>query len=233
MCVFMGNTYQVSRLEYQKSLKNLKNETLELGFKAKTALTSSLSALETLDQTMAKNLINTYSKSHFVLKEREIEDYCIKLIALQSPVSKDLRLIEACYKTSTEFKKIANVARRINQNTLAIEKFYQFPDIIQTIEQMATKVIKMLDVALSSFQDLDIVYTSNLRSLDEDEDAIDNLYKQTLTEITHKVVGQQDVKIVNQLLHLLLLVQHIEHAGDHALSIAERIHYVITGERIL
>ena len=172
----MNNISHLSRLEYQKSLEKLKNKVIELGSNAKIALISSLSALESLDQKLAKELITLYSKSHFVLKEKEIEDFCIKLIALQSPVSKDLRLIEACYKISTEFKKIGNVARRINQNILAIEKFYDFPDIIQIIQQMATIVVKMLDITLLSFKDLDIVYSSNLSSLDEDEDQIDDFF---------------------------------------------------------
>lgn len=227
----MAKTHQPARLEYQKSLEQLKNEVIELGKAAKSAFIASLNSLELLDQDKAKQLMKDYSKSYFSEKEVEIEQHCIKLIATQSPVSTDLRLIETSYKIVSELKKISTTARKINQATIEIKQEYGLGDIIVDLKNMAQIVIVMIDQTLDIFNTLDKTRAQDLLLLTKEDDKIDEFYKQMTDQIIVKLAEHKDKDMIKLLLDLLLLARHIERAGDHSCNVAERIYYVLTGKR--
>ena len=227
----MAKIYQPARLEYQKSLEQLKTEVMELGKAAKSAFIASLNSLELLDQNMAKQLMKEYPKAYFSEKESEIEQHCIKLIATQSPVSTDLRLIESSYKVVSELKKISTTARKINQATINIKQEYGLADIIANLQAMAQKVILMIDQTLDIFNTLDKKRAPDLLLLAKEDDKIDEVYQRMTDEIIVKLAEHKDKDMIKLLLDLLLLARHIERAGYHSCNVAERVYYILTGKR--
>ena len=226
----------VTRKHYRENLENLKSDVLDMGLAAKSAITASLETFELFDDQKAKKLNKDYSKYQFSDAETNIEKDCILLVATQAPVSSDLRLIESSFKIVTEFKRIGNTARRMNRLTIKLSDFeLNFPELLQYVRKTVGIVIKMLDQVLSIFSSLNKDEAENLKTLGQEDDEIDELYYQaqkTIVEILAKH-NINDEKTIKVLIDLLLVLRHLERAGDHVCNIAERIYYILAGERIM
>lgn len=226
---------KTTRKHYRQQLDDLKLSVLEMGLASKSALTSSLESLELYDDKKAKELIKDYSKYQFSDAETNIEKECVLLVATQAPVSSDLRLIESCFKIVTEFKRIGNTARRINRLTIKLSDLeLRFPNLIKFVKKTSEIVIRMLDLNLSVFNSLNRKDSEQLESLTADDDEIDELYKHANDEIVKLLAVQNinDEKTIRVLMDLILVLRHLERAGDHACNIGERIYYIINGKRI-
>jgi phosphate transport system protein len=234
--IIMTSSLKPTRIHYQQTLEKLKKDVFEMGTAAKSAFFATLQALKGPDEEAAKKNITEYSKGYFVDTESKIEHECIVLIGTQAPVSIDLRLIESCFKMITDFKRIANTARRLNKIIIDLKHLkVDFPEIFENLQKTGEITLKMLTDTLTTFQSLlktDLQVLTTLRSLD---DEIDKLYVVLTGQIVDRISQPEihkDKQILRLLLDLLLVARHMERAGDHVCSIAERVHYIITGKRI-
>jgi phosphate transport system protein len=157
--------------------------------------------------------------------EVEIESTCIRLLALQQPMARDLRRISSAIKVSNELERIGDHAVLVAKNTRKlVQQCFSTRPLID-IDTMSNAAIRMLDDCLTAFlrRDLDIV-----KRVCEDDDLVDDQYKTLREEVLR--VAQNDTNLISAASYTLLILTSVERIADYATNIAERVAYMETGQ---
>ncbi|HTQ10249.1 MAG TPA: phosphate signaling complex protein PhoU [Fimbriimonadaceae bacterium] len=212
----------LTRSQFEEELEKLRNRLLAMGSEADRAVSDAMQALEERDVALAERVID--GDDSIDEMDLKIETECMRLIALQHPLARDLRLVGTALKIITDLERIgdhavdiAKVARKLSHHsghrTLA------------DLPRMATAVRKMLKNALDAFvrHDLDLVMT--VVNADDEVDDLFHLIRDDL----HAAM-QNDPEVVVEASYLLFVAHYLERIADHAVNIAERVHYVETAQ---
>ncbi|NJK41617.1 MAG: phosphate signaling complex protein PhoU [Acaryochloridaceae cyanobacterium SU_2_1] len=155
---------------------------------------------------------------------RKIEVHCLQLIALQSPVANDLRLIGALMQLVRDLERIGDYAEDLGE--IAVKLFpYPVPAYMPEIEQMFSLCQEMLVLSLSALTHLDA--KSGLQVKIED-DAVDRNYAELYEILAHQPVPPSSVE---PLLLAMLVIRALERMADHATNIGVRVAFIVTGQR--
>lgn len=215
----------MTREGLDKNLSDLQQELLRMGSMVEEAIHLSVESLARQDLTLAQQIID----GDDLIDElsTKIEEDCIRLIALQQPVAKDLRVIATILKTVTDLERIADHATNIAEITQRIGTAPLIKPLID-IPKMAKMVEVMVHDSLKAFVDRDIGFA---RTTCLKDDAIDKLYEDLLNELTGFIQMGGDSERGIQALNLLFAARYLERVGDHATNIGERVIYLVTGKR--
>lgn len=156
---------------------------------------------------------------------RKIEEDCIRLIALQQPIARDLRVITTVLKMVTDLERIADHATNIAEITQRIGKTPLIKPLID-IPRMAGMAEAMVRDSLKAFVDRDLEF-AKATCLRDDE--VDKLYESLLNELTGFIIQGGDAERVVQSMNLLFAARYLERVADHATNIGERVIYLVTG----
>lgn len=210
------------RNRFDTQLDQLNNELIHMGALVEDAINSAVCALCQQDKEQAKSAIKLDQLVD--LKEKEIEDLCLKLLLQQQPVARDLRLISAALKMITDMERIGDQAADISEIAifLADEPYVKKLEIIP---KMAEETIKMVSGSIDAFvrKDLELA-----RKVIQDDDIVDDLFvsvKNNLIDLIHK-----NPQHGGQAMDLLMVAKYFERIGDHAVNIAEWVVFSLTGE---
>ena len=211
------------RKEYIEELDRLKRDVLNMGLLSKEAACKSIEALINKDLDLAKSII----KNNAVIDDLEfdIENRCMRLIALQQPMAADLRVIGTCLKIITDFDRISDVGGDIAEIVLRIGEEPFVKPLIDT-PRMSELTQKMIEDGLKSFKSENIEVLGNFS---ERDDVVDGLYDQIRRELITIMIEKPN-SIANAS-HLMFVAMYLERIGDHACNIASRIVYMVTGEK--
>ena len=179
--------------------------------------------IQTEDLEQAQFIIDTDYKVDE--REIEIEEECLKMLALYQPVATDLRLIVAVIKINNDLERIAdyavNIAKRYKTSAGNTNKFkYDYT----AMGDLAAKMMKMSLDALVSM-DVDMAY--EVREMDKQV----NLMRNDAYGIMKGDI-QNNPQMVEEIINMYLISRHIERVGDHTTNIAEEVIYLIEGEII-
>ena len=155
---------------------------------------------------------------------RQIELDCVSLMATRPLVARQLRLLSAYMQLVRDLERIGDYAQDISEIALKLFSYPPHPST-KEIEVMSNHAQLMLATSLVALADLDAEAGEKVKHLDDTIDrAYDRLYK-TLAQ-------QRDIKgVVEPILLLGLLIRHLERMADHATNIAQRVSYIVTGNR--
>lgn len=157
--------------------------------------------------------------------EVEIEEDCLKILALHQPVARDLRFIIAVIKINNEMERIADIAVNISLRIQTIMKDCNTEFINQfDFNRMSTVVLQMLRMSLDALVNRDSSMARKIFHLDDDVDAYRN-------EVYEKVKGMI-TKYPDHpgcMINVYLLARHLERIGDRATNIAEEVIYLVEG----
>jgi phosphate transport system protein len=211
------------RKEYLEALEKLKTDVLRMGEFAKEAAKNAIDALVNHDKALASQLIEANSEIDRI--EFEIENQCMKLLALQQPMAIDLRTIGTCMKIITDFDRISDLAGDIAQIVLKIaDEPYAKPLIdIPRISEISQG---MIADCLDAFATHRIERVEDFSARD---DLVDGLVCQIQRELLAIMI--ENPRTITSASHLLYIALHQERIADHACNIASRIIYMVTGER--
>ncbi len=158
--------------------------------------------------------------------DRKIEAQCIRLLALQQPMARDLRQVESALKVTTDLERIgdhavdiAKIARKLTQ------EFYLKAPLVD-IGPLAKMTQAMVQQSLQSLVRHDLTLAIQVC---DDDDQVDTTFKQLREELL--TLTQQEPSRIFPASYLLLAVVYLERIADHATNIAERVHYIETGDR--
>ncbi len=212
-----------TRSRFDKELENLHQKILKMGSIVEQQIFDAVQSLVKQDENLANKVIDEDDKVDKL--QLEIEDMCVKLIARQHPMAKDLREIFIGIKLVTDLERMSDRAVDIARVTLRLLNQKYIKPLID-IPRMAEITQNMVKVALDSYvkHDVDLA-----RSLYQDEEKVDNLYSQIFRELLVFMI--EDPKKISQATQLLFVGRHLERVADHATNIGEMAIYLVTGKR--
>lgn len=207
---------------FQRELEKIKKKILSLGAMVEERVRMATQAIEEFDGEVAKKII--LSDHEIDEMEVEVEEECLKIMALHQPVAVDLRFLVAVIKINNDLERIGDQAVNIAQRVKTITKKERF-DFVFDYSVMAEKAEAMLKMSLDALVNLDDDLAFKVLLLDDEVDAMNkeayNLIKRAISENPDNV---------SYLINLLLISRHLERLADHATNIAEEVIYMIEGE---
>ncbi len=215
-----------SRQQYHDELEALHSRLLEMGSLVEKVVARSVESLAQLDVDAAQNVIDTDDTLDAM--EMEIEQRCIRLIALQQPMAADLRLLATILKVVTDLERMADNAVNISEITLRIAG-QQLVKPLVDIPKMAALAVQMVHDALAALVQRDEALA---RAVCERDDAVDDMYAALFEELVDMMKSDTDPIRVSQCANLMFTARFLERIADHATNIGERVVYLVSGERV-
>ena len=214
----------MSHKKFHNQLKSLKKDVLKMGQLAKEMLKRSITALKTRDPELADWVFS--KKKEIAEMDNNIEKSALSLLTLYQPMAEDMRTIACILKMITYLtrigrygKNIANIAKELSPKP-HIGKLVSIP-------YMAEIVDRMLDDVLEVFESGDLSKIKDFKERDDTLDALRwSIFRESLTYM------MENPKNITPCAHYMMVARYLERCGDHACKIAEKIHYMITGERV-
>ena len=206
----------------QNELIKLKKRILSLGTMVEERVRMALKALETKDDTLSEEII----KTDFEIDELEVEveEECLKILALHQPVAVDLRFITAVIKINNDLERIGDEAVNIAKCVSIMAKKNKV-DVPFDYDFMSFNAEKMLKASLDALVNLDLDLSFKVLMLD---DEVDRAYSEIYDHVKGSIKDQPHR--VGYLINLLLIGRYLERTADHATNIAEEVIYMIEGE---
>lgn len=195
---------------------------LSMGAMVEERFNNMVTAIESFDMDIAEQII----KSDYEIDEMdvEIEEECLKIIALHQPVAVDLRFLAAVLKINKELERIGDEAVNVAQRIQTITKKRE-TDFVFDYSLMAEKSQTMLKMSLDALVNLDVDGALKVLTMDDRVDEIKNEAYRLIKDAIRKTPDH-----VEYLINLLLISRHLERMADHATNIAEEVVYMVEGE---
>ncbi|HNZ87033.1 MAG TPA: phosphate signaling complex protein PhoU [Methanofastidiosum sp.] len=212
------------REKFVEELEQLKSDVVKMAKLSKEMLNESTDALKKSDIVIAEKVIQ--QRKDIRDFDYKIEDDALRLIALYQPVARDLRFIIATLKMNTYLTRIGIYSKDISKDIKEISLNKEFPRL-NSVCVMADIVLEMLDDAIKAFETEDLKIIDTLWKRDDD---VDHLFHTILRECISYMV--ENPKTISYYTHYMLIARYLERCGDHICKISEKIHYMVTGERI-
>jgi phosphate transport system protein len=208
---------------FHRELEKIKKRILSLGAIVEDRVRMSIRAIETRDGSIAKKIIDgDYEIDEM---EVEIEEECLKVLALYQPVAVDLRFLATVIKINNDLERIADEAVNIAKGVNYLSKRKHQFDFDFDFSEMVDKTQFMLKRSLDALVNLDKDVAFKVCILDEEVDKINGEVHRLVKEAI-KINPEQGEHLVN----LLLISRHLERIADHATNIAEEVIYLIEGD---
>ena len=205
-----------------KELEKMKKMILSLGAMVEERLRMAIKAIELRDANLAEKIIKgDYEIDEF---EVEVEEECLKILALYQPVAVDLRFLIAVIKINNDLERVADEAVNIAERVQIIAKRPRL-DVPFNHSLMAEKSASMLKKSLDALVNMDVDLALRVCTLD---DEVDNMLDEAY-DVIKQAIGEHPDR-VRYLINLLLVSRHLERIADHATNIAEEVVYLIEGE---
>jgi len=206
----------------ERELENLKRRILSLGAKVEERLRMAIKAIEARDGNLANQVI----KADHEIDEMEvdIEEECLKVLALHQPVAIDLRFIIAVIKINNDLERIGDLAVNIAERAAFLASQRKL-DILFDFPGMAEKAQSMVKRSLDALVNMDSRLAWEVCASDDEVDAMNrDMFIQVQDNI------RKDTNRMECLIHLLSASRHLERVADHATNIAQDVVYMIEGE---
>jgi phosphate transport system protein len=211
-----------TRHAFDQQLTALQQDIVRLGGVVEEMLDQAMLSLNTQDQDLAKEVINLDDLADSL--DLYIETRCMRLLALQQPVSKDLRTIGSILKATTDLERIGDFSVDIARAGLHLADYPDFAPN-QDLTEMAELVKQMVRHTLRAFVDRDMEAVERLCTSEDDE--IDYRCNRLFTQLVEQVDGRP--RSMAQSAYLILVAHYLERIADHCTNVAERIFYMETG----
>ena len=209
------------KIRFQKELDKLKKHIHLLGHMVIESIRDVIQALESLDSELAEQVI--ISDPEIDQKEVEIEEECLKLLALYQPVATDLRLVIAIMKINNELERIGDEAGNIAKLIKVMAKQEKTCRSFD-YSLMADRTQFMLKTCLESLLEGNEDLAHKVRRLDDGVDTAKNQAYRTI----FKVIKEKP-EHAEYLINMQQVAHHLERVADHATNIAEQVIYLTQG----
>ena len=218
--VFDSQTHEIPPIE--RSIRRLELDLLRMGALVEQSFRLSHQALFARDLIAAEQIPRLDKKIYRFY--RQIESDCTTIIIRQAPTEKYLRYLSAFMQLVRDLERIGDHAEDLAK--IAI-KLFPYPEhsSLPEIAIMSQHAQAMLGACLVALGDLDETSGQRMKQLD---DAVDNAYEHLYQTFAH----QENLPgIIEPILLLTLAISCLERMADHATNIAQRVTYIVTGQR--
>ncbi len=215
-------------LHLHKDIDKLKKKILALSATVEESVVDAVKSFRDRDNALALKVIAR--DREIDSREIEVEEDCLKILALHQPVAIDLRFIVSVLKINKDLERIADLAVNIAERTgtLVSGRGAQIPaDLQAELEEMAVRARSMLRRSLDALVNLN---TEIARGVFADDDAVDDIKRNIFRQVRERLAAMPSD--LDGLLLPLLVSRHLERIADLATNISEDVVYMIEGRII-
>lgn len=211
------------RTQFEEELEKLNNQFYAMGTEVLTQINKTVRAFVSHDRELAKEVIeedevvNTF--------ETKLEKKSLEIIALQQPVSTDLRKVITVLKASSDVERMGDHASAIAKATIRMKGEERIPEVEAEIKQMGKAVKYMVEDALEVYMTGDDEKAYEVAAKDE---AIDAMFKEIQNLAVERIREQPDTVFAGK--EYFQVLMYLERIGDYAKNVCEWVIYLKTGK---
>ena len=205
----------------ERDLDDLQRELVALASSVEEAIHKAIRALQQRDSQLAQEVID--GDNMIDEEENQIEEECLKILALHQPVAIDLRRVAAAMMINTDLERMADLAEDIAERAMALTRMPQIP-IPADLQRMTDLTSSMVHQALDAFVSLDARLARRVCRMDDEVDRFNKLIIEELIALM-----QRSPEMVEPGLSFFSATRHLERIADHATNIAEEVIYLAEG----
>ena len=209
---------------FQEELDVLKTRLLEMGGLAEERVRRAVQGLAEREFVLIDDVLGGDEQINAL--QLEVDDRCLKLLALHQPMAADLRAVMAAVKINTDLERVGDLAVNIAE---AAKRYALHPPVKKLIDipRMADSAQVMLRDALDAYVKRDVALAQQVLNQD---DSLDALKIQIFRELLSFML--KDPSTIEAALDLILVSRHLERIGDHATNIAEDVIFMVSARDV-
>ena len=209
---------------FDQELQDLKEKILRMGGLAEEQIRGAIRALIERDSALARQIIDNDRQVNTI--DVEVDEDCLRLLALHQPAARDLRFITTAMKISTELERMSDLAENICERAIELNEEPQLKPYVN-VSHMADWSLQMVKEALDAFVTADV----NLaRKVCADDDFVDGQTDQLFRVLLSFML--EDPQTITRAIRLTFIGKYLERIADHATNVAELVVYLVEGKII-
>ncbi len=208
--------------QYERELQEIKESIIYIGALVEQAIQKSVKALVNRDSELARQVILDDDRIDNL--DVEIENKCIRLLALRQPAAIDLRFIATAIKINAHLERIGDMAANIAEKAIILNQEPPLKPYVD-LPRMAEISRQMIKESLDAFVNEDIELANKVRL---DDEIVDNLNDQTFRELLTFMM--EDHRNIHRAMILSQISKTIERISDHAKGTADMVVFMVTGK---
>lgn len=206
----------------QRQIELLKQKILFVGSMVEGAIANAVAALVERDETLAGKVLE--EDSEIDRMEVDVEEDCLKILALYQPVAVDLRFVVAVLKINNDLERMGDLAKNIAKRVLYLARVDRV-DVPIDFRSMAVRAQDMVKRSLDALVRGDSALAHQVRQDDDELDAM----RRTIHEKIRAAIREQPQQ-TETLMKLYSIAKHLERLGDMATNVAEDVIYMVEGD---
>jgi phosphate transport system protein len=209
---------------YDEQLRRLRDMVARMGGLAERQVHDATIALVRRDVALAADVVGRDAALDAL--EREVEAFCIRILATRQPMASDLRFIVAAMKVAHNLERIGDYARNGAKRSIVVAQQPQMGSLNGFL-RMSQLVQENLKLAIDALVSEDAEAAGRVWAADAPVDDVYNgIFREMLTHM------MEDPRNITAATHLLFIAKNLERIGDHATNIAETVHYAVRGDSL-
>lgn len=209
---------------FEQDLLTLRNSILHMGGQIEKNISDAMSCLKKEDLKLAREVIR---RDHVVnCFEIDIDELCLRLLALRQPAASDLRVITTALKIVTDLERIGDLATNVAERCVAIGSMPR-PAVVERILEMSGLAQKMVKESLDAFVRRDTEMAEQVIAADRQLDELHRTSFQAVVQLMQAVPAD-----IPEVVNILSIARYLERIGDHATNIAEMVVFMVRGKDI-
>jgi len=209
---------------YEKELQEIKNDLIYLGALAEKAIQLAMDSLTQRNSDFAREVL---AEDDVIDKrDAQLEEKCIRILALRQPTAIDLRFITTAIKITGHLERIGDMAVNIAEKAIELNKVQRLKPYVD-LPRMASLVNEMIRNSLDAFINENLELTQKVH---EHEQIVDDLNEQIFRELLTFMLD--DSKNIQRAIFIMQVSKNLERIADHSKGIADMVIYMITGKSV-
>lgn len=211
-----------ARRHFHAELRQLELDLVDLGEMAERALGRAMEALVSGDDRQAEAVVANDDQLDDAYLD--VERRWLELLALQTPVASDLRLLSAILHINVHLERVGDMAVNIAKIEQVTSGLPTNQTVMSHLQEMSDVVRPMLRTAMEAFIKRDLSLAVALPAMDDPVDRLNrNMYREVAA-----CAGNAD--LLEWAIRMMVVSRQLERVGDHAVDVAEQVAFLLTGE---
>jgi phosphate transport system protein len=213
--------------KFHTEIDRTREEILSMGSLGEGMLKDAMEALRTSDLQLAAKVRER--KRALSDDTNRLEEEMYSMIALYQPVAKDMRTIACSLRVISSSERIGRYGKDIANVVINTQAYPRFPRLVEglSLPHMAELVLAMIHDSFDAYRTEELALIANHSARDDVVDALRHtIFREGITYM------MEDPRTISSCTSYLMVARYLERCGDHACKIAEKVHYMVTGEQI-
>jgi phosphate transport system protein len=209
---------------FDEELKNLKEKLLRMAGLVEESVELAIEAIKDRKDELSQAILKNEERIN--LLDVEVDETCLRLMALRQPMAGDLRFITSAMKIDSELERMGDLAVNIAEQALILNKLPPLKPLLD-IPRMARQAQAMVRDSINAFVNQDEALARSVCERDDEVDALDDqIFRELLTYM------MEDAANISRAVALILVSRNLERMADHATNIGEDVIYLAKGKTI-